>query len=108
MAAALGRGDMCGFHDIGFMVRREGGFGGRGGNAPSRHCEERSDAAIQKAAGAERTGLLRRKGSRNDEKLYPGPIVSFTLAINALSANGFAKNANCSFSGRLFSKASSA
>ncbi len=35
-------------------------------------------------------------------------MVSLTFATSALSANGFGRKANCSFSGRLLSKASSA
>ncbi len=39
---------------------------------------------------------------------FDGAMVSFTLATSALSANGLARKANCWFSGRLFSNASSA
>src|SRR3981189_3546631 len=39
---------------------------------------------------------------------HDGVMVSFTAATNWLSVNGFGRNANCWFSGRLFSKASSA
>src|SRR5712671_7050892 len=54
--------------------------------------------------------------ARNDEKHRPlwwlcphdGVMVSLTAATNWLSVNGFGRNANCWFSGRLFSKASSA
>ena len=35
-------------------------------------------------------------------------MVSFTAATSWLSVNGFGRKANCWFSGRLFSKASSA
>jgi hypothetical protein len=39
---------------------------------------------------------------------HDGVMVSFTAATSWLSVNGFGRNANCWFSGRLFSKASSA
>jgi hypothetical protein len=39
---------------------------------------------------------------------YCGVMVSFTAATSWLSVKGFGRNANCWFSGRLFSKASSA
>jgi len=39
---------------------------------------------------------------------YDGAMVSFTAATSWLSVKGFGRNANCWFSGRLFSKASSA
>ena len=52
--------------------------------------------------------------SRDDEcrfsppRRYIGVIVSFTAATSWLSVKGFGRNANCWFSGRLFSNASSA
>jgi hypothetical protein len=39
---------------------------------------------------------------------YEAVMVSFTFSTSALSANGFGRKANCSFYGRLLSKASSA
>jgi len=39
---------------------------------------------------------------------YPGAIVSFTAATSWASVKGFGRKANCWFSGRLLSKASSA
>ena len=41
-------------------------------------------------------------------RVYDAVMVSFTFATSALSAKGLARKANCSFSGRLLSKASSA
>ena len=49
--------------------------------------------------------------SSPDRKRHTGPhdvIVSLTFSTSAESANGFGRKANCSFSGRLFSNASSA
>ena len=43
-----------------------------------------------------------------DESGYCSAMVSFTAATSWLRVNGFGRNANCWFSGRLFSKASSA
>jgi hypothetical protein len=39
---------------------------------------------------------------------YCTGMVSFTAATSCAKVNGFGRKANCSFSGRLFSKASSA
>ena len=39
---------------------------------------------------------------------HDGAMVSFTAATNWLNVKGFGRKANCWFSGRLFSKASSA
>jgi hypothetical protein len=46
--------------------------------------------------------------SKTQLRLRHDVMVSFTFATSALSAKGLARKANCSFSGRLLSKASSA
>ena len=61
------------------------------------------DVMIDQPAGTCRRADRRRLGSA-----YDAVIVSFTFATSAASAKGFGRKANCWFSGRLFSKASSA
>src|SRR5689334_277526 len=46
--------------------------------------------------------------SQHHAASYCGVMVSFTAATSWVRVKGFGRNANCSFSGRLFSKASSA
>ena len=78
------------------------------------HRHRRQGGACGRPAQAGRPRALAR-GLRQSAPLvgrehgiHDGVMVSFTAATSWLSVNGFGRKANCWFSGRLFSKASSA
>jgi len=94
---------MCSLSPLADRLRGEG----RGeGESPSTALVE---SPLTRIAEAVRPLSMRGvvNASWNDSG-YCGVMVSFTAATSWLKVNGFGRKANCWFSGRLFSKASSA